>query len=305
MPVFLCKISTMHRIFSEIAYGMWGMDSRAINGFLPLVFNFIKGTPIAISSEAAEKAHAQSIAVRFAEKHNAIYKVSDYGTYAKPQDAPEGSVAIVSIENAITYNDTECGPAGMKTKASIMASLFTNDNVKAILLEMDTPGGEASAMFHMIAQMNTANKPVVAFVRRMAASAGYGIASASNYIIAESPLSEIGSVGTFVTLIDFTEYYREMGVLIESVYATKSTEKNEDYREALKGNMKPLTESIDTFNTMFLDTVSTNRTGKLTDDNHWHKGKLYFAEEALAIGMIDEIGSFERAVEKALELANQ
>lgn len=296
----------MHRILSEIAYGKWGMEPRAIQGYLPLVVNFIKGVPVAIDPASAEKLRNESIAVRFVATDNNI--MSDEIVKEEVQQKPlttKGSVAIVSLTNPITYNDVECGPAGMKTMGNVVSDLFANDNITGIVLEMDTPGGEASAMFHMISQLNKANKPVVAFVRRMAASAGYGIASAANHIIAESGLSEIGSVGTFVSLVDFTEYYRAQGVFVEDVYATRSTEKNEDYREALKGNFKPLIEGIDVFNDEFLDTVATNRTGKLTDDGHWHKGKLYFAEEALAIGLIDEIGSFERAIEKAFELANQ
>lgn len=295
----------MHRILSEIAYGKWGMEPRAIQGYLPLVVSIIKGNAPAIDPTIAETERKRSIALKFATKQNGIYKVSEYGEASSPEDAPENSVAIIGISGAITYSDADCGPAGMVTKADILKRTFSNQNISSIVFEMDTPGGDGSAMFHMIRQMNEANKPIVAFFRRLAASAGAGIASSANYIIAESELSEFGSFGTFVSLVDFNEYYREQGVFVEDVYATRSTEKNEDYREALKGNFKPLQENIDVFNETFLDTVATNRTGKLTDDGHWHKGKLYYAPEALAIGLIDEIGSFERAIEKALELANQ
>lgn len=305
MPVFLCKIFTMHRIFSEIAFGRWGMEPRAMQGYLPLVVNFIKGTPVGFDLSMVEAERARSIAVKFATVQNGIYNVSEYGQASAPEDAPENSVAIIGISGAITYSDADCGPAGMVTKADILKRSFSNQNISAVVLEMDTPGGDGSAMFHMIRQMNEANKPIVAFFRRLAASAGAGIATASNYIIAESELSEFGSFGSFVTLVDFKEYYRSQGVFIEDVYASRSTEKNEDFREAIKGNLKPLIENIDVFNETFLETVSDNRTGKLTDDGHWHKGKLYYAPEALAIGLIDEIGSLDRAIEKALELANQ
>lgn len=281
------------------------MEPRAIQGYLPLVVSIIKGNAPAIDPTIAETERKRSIALKFATKQNGIYKVSEYGEASSPEDAPENSVAIIGISGAITYSDAGCGPAGMVTKADILKRTFSNQNISSIVFEMDTPGGDGSAMFHMIRQMNEANKPIVAFFRRLAASAGAGIASSANYIIAESELSEFGSFGTFVSLVDFKEYYREQGVFVEDVYATRSTEKNEDYREALKGNFKPLQENIDVFNETFLDTVATNRTGKLTDDGHWHKGKLYYAPEALAIGLIDEIGSFERAIEKALELANQ
>lgn len=299
----------MHRIFAEIAYGMWGMEPRAMQGYLPLVVNFIKGIPANISAESALSVFKETSSVRYANASGHIYNVTEQDEVSEvndtPVEIPSGTVAIVSLTNPITYNDVECGPAGMKTMANVMKNLFDDGNIAAIVMELNTPGGEGMAMFHMIRQMNEANKPVVAFVRHMAASAGAGIASAANYIIAESDLSKFGSFGTFVTLVDYSEYYRENGVLVEDVYASRSSEKNQEYREAIKGNMKPLIESIDVFNETFLDTVATNRTGKLTDDGHWHKGKLYYAPEALAIGLIDEIGSFERAIEKAQELANQ
>lgn len=299
----------MHRIFSEIAYGMWGMEPRAMQGYLPLVVNFIKGVPANVSADAALRIFKETSSVKYADSTGHIYNVSQLDDSVEadeqPVEVPAGSVAILSLTNPITYNDVECGPAGMETMANVMKNIFDDGNIAAIVLEMNTPGGEGMAMFHMIRQMNEANKPIVAFVRHMAASAGAGIASAANYIIAESDLSKFGSFGTFVTLVDYAEFYNQQGVKVEDVYASRSTEKNEDYREAIKGNLKPLIESIDVFNETFLETVATNRTGKLTDDGHWHKGKLYYAPEALAIGMIDEIGSFERAIEKALELANQ
>lgn len=295
----------MHRIFSEIAYGKWGIDPRAAAGLLPIVVNFVKGIPMAVSAEEASRIRQETSSVTFASVQNGVYTVSEFGGYSKPENAPPDSVGVIEIGSTIYYNDAECGPAGMKTKANLFDRLVANPNVKAITIDFRTPGGEGEAMLHMVESIQKSTKPVIGFARGLCASAGLGMITATNYIIAGNELTEVGSCGTFGTLYDFSEYLEMQGVHVEEIYATRSTEKNKPYRDWLKGDKAAIQANIDVFNEAFINMVATNRTGMLTDDGHWHKGKLYYAPEALEIGLIDEIGSFDRAIEKAIELANQ
>ena len=92
---------------------------------------------------------------------------------------------------------------------------------------------------------------------------------------------------------DYTKQLEKAGIDILTVYATASKDKNSEVREALKGNLKPLEDLANKFNENFLATIETNRAGKLTETREvWGTGKVYFAEDALKLGLIDNIDTF-------------
>ena len=135
----------------------------------------------------------------------------------------------------------------------------------------------------------------------MAASAAYGIASSANHVVANRPEAYIGSIGTMATVVDDTEFWANEGFKLTDVYASASVDKNGWYREALEGNIKPLRAELDKFNNKFLSLVETNRQGMLTKTREeWGTGKVYNAEEALSIGLIDQIASFDDTLNSLL-----
>ena len=83
--------------------------------------------------------------------------------------------------------------------------------------------------------INSRNKPVVAFCNDFVASAAYGIASCCDKIVANSNVCRIGSVGTYMTIVDTSEYYAKMGIKLIDIYASKSTDKNQEFQKALQG----------------------------------------------------------------------
>ncbi len=209
------------------------------------------------------------------------------------QDAPEGSVAIINIAGAITKYDQACGPDGMLSKSKILEACYHNKNIKGIIIKIDSGGGEGSGMRAFCEALSQKNKPVVAFVDDMACSAAYGIASGCDYIVAGSSLTQIGSIGTYLTIADYEKYYENQGIKLIEIYATLSKDKNKPYYEAFKGNLEPLRAVCDKFNEDFLSTIEKNREGKLKSDRKtWGTGKVWFAEDALKIGLIDEINTF-------------
>ena len=115
----------------------------------------------------------------------------------------------------------------------------------------------------------------------------------------------MGSIGVYTTLADFTGFYEKEGIKVHEIYSTLSTEKNKPYKEALKGNYEQIQNGVlDPLAAAFIGAIKTNRKKKLnTSEGNPFKGKLYMAEEAMAIGLIDSIGSFETAVSRVRELA--
>lgn len=107
----------------------------------------------------------------------------------------------------------------------------------------------------------------------------------------------MGSIGTYLTIADYEKYYEQKGIRLVEIYASLSKDKNKDYFEALNGNLEPLRKVADKFNEMFISSIEKNRDGKLTASREvWGTGKVYFAEEALKLGLIDEINSFSNTL---------
>lgn len=279
---------SVHQILS----GFWAIQYEYALNYLPVITPWLKGErPVFAASEEPNRTDIQHEGVRFATLQSGSYTVSDYGDPNSPEKAPKNSIAIVTISGVITKHDQACGPAGMNTKANVLQRCYANDNITGIVIDVESGGGASNAMFMMNEVIGNRNKPVIGFANDMAASAAYGILSACDMAIANSELAQVGSVGTIATIMDYSEQLKQQGINLIEVYASQSTDKNGWWREAMKGNLKPLQAEVDMWNGHFLSMVQKNRGEKLTNDT-WNTGKMFMAPDAKKIGLIDEIDSF-------------
>ena len=282
------------RIISEFFDGIWMINPAKANAYIPLISKIIKGELQA--GEDYSEARRLSHLVSFASLNDGAYEISEQGFAVPPEEAPANSIAIINITDIITKYDQACGPAGMVTKVDILERCYQNQNIKAIILKIESPGGEVMAAMLMQNKIREKNKPVVAFIDDVGASAGYYIASPCDSVIANSNLAQVGSIGTYVTITDFTEQLKMEGIKLIEVYADASVDKNKDYHDALKGDLSGIKEKVNKFNDQFLADIKTNRAGLLGKDKEWNTGKIFFADEALSIGLIDSIGSFDQLI---------
>ena len=125
-------------------------------------------------------------------------------------------------------------------KSNILERCYANKNIKGVVLKIDSGGGSGDAMRLMADTISDRNKPVVAFIDDNACSAAYGIASGCDIVVANSNTAYVGSIGTYISIADYTEYLKKEGISIIEVYATASKDKNIEVREALKGNVAPV-----------------------------------------------------------------
>ena len=280
----------------NIVNSVWMIEPGFASNYLPLVTDYLTGKRLEPQARTQSDEHelTERTGIKTAIIQNGTYNISEYGAYSAPEDAPQNSIAIIHIEGAITKQDQDCGPAGMKTKSSLLQRCYNNPRIKAIALVVDSGGGEGYAMRLMNESINQRNKPVGGFVEDFACSAGYGLLSGCDFVIANSTMARVGSIGTYMTIADFTEYYAQRGIKLTEIYATASKDKNNDYYEALKGNVEPIRNVCNQFNEVFLSLVETNRKDKLTAERKdWGTGKVYFAQEAADLGLIDGIDTFD------------
>jgi protease IV len=291
----------LNPLLARLIFSVWAIEKHHADSQLPLLLNAFKG--IAPAGDLIF-AREQSLKIGFATR--ADYTITtNWGLNLK--DVPKNTVAIIPINDTIYKYDMECGPAGMKTKSNILQQVDNNPNIIGSVVIIDSPGGEGSAARLMNDAIKSAKKPVVSFIDDLAASAGYYIASAADHVYANNNQALVGSIGTYITIVDYAGYYEQMGLKIKEVYADQSKDKNQDYWQAVeymqsdgkKGSMEGIKNLVNTFNDQFLSDVKENRGHALKGkETEWNTGKLMFASEAEKIGLIDGVDSLDNIIAK-------
>jgi len=170
--------------------------------------------------------------------------------------------------------------------------LASDDMVGSVMVKIDSPGGQNAGTREVFQGVLNFPKPLLVVVDgTMASAALYQMAGAKK-IVATQPTDQIGSIGTYQSYTDWTEYYAKMGLKSFDIYAPGSTEKNEEYRQLIESggkNSKLVEQYLGVLNDQFIADMKTGRGAKLSKDVE--KGRIYFAPEAIEKGLIDEIVS--------------
>ena len=286
----------------NILNGIWSMDRDYVANYLPLITSYLKGerTPDVInSSHSDEKQFTERNGISTMVLKNGTFQVSEYGSWSAPEDAPKNSIAIININGAITKYDQGCGPSGMATKSDLAIRCADNKNIIGVGFKIDSGGGETRAMRLMSDTINQINGkvPTGAFIDDAAYSAAAGIATACNFRMANNKDAGIGSFGTYATIVDYSKYYKALGIDILEIYADASSDKNQPFIQALKGDDTLLKALINQVNESFLSMVETNLGNQLkANRDDWATGKTFFANQAIDMGLINAVGTFDEFI---------
>ena len=180
--------------------------------------------------------------------------------------------------------------------------------VKGIILRLDTPGGGITAsdiIYHEILRFRKKNQiPVVALMMGVAASGGYYVASACDYIIAH-PTTITGSIGVITILPDFNRILAKFGVDINVFKSGIMKDAGSPYRKMTSDEKAHFQSLIDAMYERFLEVIHHNRKDKLSmkEIRALADGRIYSAQKALDVKLIDKIGYFESALKEILLLA--
>jgi ClpP class serine protease len=301
----------INHVISSILKGNWLIDQSYAHAQLPVVLRLLDGKPISsATSDDLEKNQLPFLVL----DNNKVLTLNADATAAlfasgNGSGIPVGVTAVIPIKGAILKEDN-CGDAGSMTRARQITNLSNNDNISSIILLFDSPGGMVDGTQSFADAINNAKKkkPVMGFVEDgMAASAAYWFASQCTELYASHETSSVGSIGVFVRLLDVKPAYAKEGFVIHEIYADGSEEKNLPYKEALDSKYELIkTEMLNPIRTAFVAAVQSGRGNKIDAAvNDPFKGKMFGAKEAIKIGLIDGIMSFDAVVARAAELANK
>lgn len=239
-----------------------------------------------------------------------VVGVLAYSAYSSSEGGAYGEECTVAGINAhgefVTYaseydpvTETALNEAPSEEIVAAIESAEASEDIKAILLDIDSYGGMPVAGEEVANALRAATKPTVALIRGGGASAAYWAATGADHIIA-SALSDVGSIGATFSYTDAAEYNRQQGYTFNQL----STGIYKDY-----GNPdKPLTAAeralimrdLEIIKDKFVAAVATNRAMSVADVEKLADGSIMLGEAALKAGLIDQIGSYAEA-EKYLE----
>lgn len=235
-----------------------------------------------------------------------IIPLDDYLSRSNPKMKKSGKdkIAVIFAQGEIIYG--EGGPnqigQGLMNEAIIKAK--EDDNVKAIVLRVDSPGGSAltSDIIWREIELAKEKKPVLVSMGNVAASGGYYIAAGANKIFAE-PTTITGSIGVFGTIPNLNELAADIGINAEQVGTNKNSV---DYSlfEPMTDDFRSLVqESIEDVYETFLARVSEGRGISIAEVDSLAQGRVWSGVDAKRIGLVDELGNLNDAIEAAAKMA--
>lgn len=266
----------------------WYIEQSYGESHLPLVFNMLSGNSIATKVKEEVILSLQT-------------KAGLYTSEGEEESDKNSRVAVISIKNPITKYSQWCGPAGTKSMMNQMDRLKTDDAVAGVVLDIDSGGGQVYGTPEFYDYLKDFPKPVVSYTDGLMCSAAYYIGSAASHIVANKRAEAIGSIGAYAQFLDVAGYYEKLGAKVHTIYATKSTEKNKAYREALDGKYESYIKTeLDPIVETFHADMKASRSN-LSEEVF--KGATWSGPDALEKGLVDELGTIKTAIDKVFELA--
>ncbi|RRD60274.1 signal peptide peptidase SppA [Tannerella forsythia] len=218
-------------------------------------------------------------------------------------------IAIVYAEGEITQSLVSSPYSGSHPYISEkinenLRKLADNDEVKAVVLRINSPGGSAYTSEQIWKQVYELKKkkPVVVSMGSVAASGGYYIASGASKIIAE-PNTLTGSIGIFGMFPNTTGLFNKLALTTDIVKTNKYADFGDPSRPMTNDEKALIQGYIERGYDTFLTRCAEGRGVSKADIDSIGQGRVWTGEQALKIGLVDELGGIERAVELASELA--
>ena len=235
-------------------------------------------------------------------------------SYRMPSNIGAPTLALVSGQGAIVPGESQDASPfgggvvtfGSDTVAKAIDDAVDNDNVRAIVFRVSSPGGSAAASDQVhaaVARAREAGKPVVVSMGSYAASGGYYVSANADSIVA-LPSTVTGSIGVLGGKVAFEGAFDKVGIEIDQVDVggpatgmwSLDTPFSDYQEQAWYGSLEDIYED-------FTRVVAEGRDMTQSRVHEIAKGRVWTGEQALELGLVDELGGIHRAVEVAKELA--
>ena len=217
----------------------------------------------------------------------------------------EHKIAVVNVEGVIVDGESYQDEVGGNTVSRLLSEANADKDVKAVVLRVNSPGGSAFAsevIRQEVDALQKAGKPVVVSMGSMAASGGYWISSTADYIVADKN-TITGSIGIFALFPTFEKTVKKWGISSDGVATSELSDLS---------LLRPLSSELNDVFQMeieygydeFLSVVSKGRKLSKEEVDKIAQGQVWLGQDAYKNKLVDELGNFDTALNKAIELAN-
>jgi len=222
----------------------------------------------------------------------------------KVENTSKNKIAVVNVEGAIMTGEAMYGVAGSDTIVENIQSATKNKSVKALVLRVNSPGGDVWAselITNALNEFKETGRPIVASMGDIAASGGVWVTTLSDEIFAEKD-TLTGSIGVYGIVPTLDGIYDWAGIKVDGVSSTKAGEWDERYAmpEYVKDGIQA---GIDHVYVKFVSKVADNRNMAYEDVLPIAGGRIWAGYKALELGLVDKIGGLDEALKSAAERA--
>ncbi|GAB4530317.1 MAG: signal peptide peptidase SppA [Pleurocapsa sp.] len=223
---------------------------------------------------------------------------------SKDTQEAEKTIAVVYAEGAIVGGKGTIDTIGSDRFAKELRQLREDDNIKAIVLRVNSPGGSATASEVILREILLAKKkkPVVVSMGNVAASGGYWIAAGANQIFAEEN-TITGSIGVFGMLSNIQEIANQHGVTWDTVKTGRFADIGSSVRPKTEEELAIYQKSVAKTYDLFIKKVAKYRNLPYEQVRKIARGRIWSGKEAAKIGLVDRLGGLEQAIAYAAEQA--
>lgn len=222
----------------------------------------------------------------------------------RPKSKAKDKIAVLYLEGEIT-DETGEGIVGKKV-VKTLKKIQKADDVKALVLRVNSPGGSADAseqIWHAIQNIKANNIPVVVSMGDYAASGGYYISCGADYIYAE-PTTITGSIGIFGTIPDVSKLREKIGVDIDGITTNKHSDMDFMLFKGMNSEEQAILQAmVERGYDLFTRRCAEGRHVEQSYIKSIGEGRVWLGAKGKEIGIVDELGNIDDAIAKAVELA--
>ena len=214
-----------------------------------------------------------------------------------------GSIAMLKL-SGVMRSQGGMSNRGIDKLSSDLRAAYDNRNIKGIILETMSGGGESMAGTILKSTLSEKNKPVIGFAH-LAASAAYRALTGADETIASSPSAEFGSIGTMISLdVQSIEKFRERYL---DIYGSSVPNKNGEFRKAIAGDFSGIQTRVDSLTNQFHKEIKRDRRlqGDTATVRETLSGSVFNAIESKKRGLIDAVGNLQFAIKRVNSLQSK
>lgn len=216
---------------------------------------------------------------------------------ARPRAGEPGGVALINVlgvmMNRASILDEISGAVSAETVAAQIRAADANPDIKAIILNIDSPGGMVAGIPELAAAIANCSKYVVAVANQLAASAAYWIASQADEVVV-SPSGEVGSIGVVSIHQDLSEAFEQAGIKNTVVTSSKYKYEGNPYEPLGEEALADMQATINAYDDMFTKAVAKGRGVSVgTVRNNFGQGRTLMAADAVKAGMADRVATLQ------------